>query len=128
VNATAENGNPTLLVNGERPTNSGVQSASSERQRPSQGQATNAEPQNNIRANDIEEVRLEILHLESLLGFLDKEFQPMKEKMETLMSKNTLTFDVLWLLYPEGSEIIFKDLNTDLKRGGKVWFPLRHFL
>lgn len=127
MNANAqipEASNPTVRVTGERPANIVPHSMPPQRQMPREG--TNAEPQN-VPPNDLEFLRLGVLHLESLLAFLDKEFQPMKQKMDALMSKNTVTFDILWLLFPEGSEVIFKDLSTDLKRAGKVCFPVKHF-
>src|SRR6266496_4937586 len=120
----AETSNPTVIVTGERSANSDTPNNSSERRMSSA--ETNAESQN-VHSNGSEELRLEVVHLESLLEFLDKEFQPMKQKMDALMSKNTVTFDILWLLFPEGSEVIFKDPNTDLKRAGKVCSPVKHF-
>jgi hypothetical protein len=118
----AEASNPTVRVTGERPANI---VPPTQHQIPPVG--TNAEPQN-VPPNDLEFLRLGVLHLESLLAFLDKEFQPMKQKMDALMSKNTVTFDILWLLFPEGSEVIFKDVSTDLKRAGKVCSPVKTFL
>lgn len=81
---------------------------------------TNASTQ---ATTDVEELRLEVQHLESLLEFLDEEYEPMRQKSEELLRNSTVTFDVLWLLFPEGSEVIFKDQNSELKCAGKVNQP-----
>jgi hypothetical protein len=44
----------------------------------------------------------------------------MEAKIEKLTSEDKITFDILWLLFPEGSEIIFKDPISDLKGAGRV--------
>lgn len=71
----------------------------------------------------MQEIRLEVLHLESLLQFLDQEFEPVKQKMDRVLTENKITFDILWLLFPEGSEVIFKDPISDVKCAGKVNTP-----
>lgn len=88
------------------------------RQNPSEIPPPSSEPANR------QELPLEAEHLESLLQFLDKEFQPLQAKMEKLTSENKITFDIIWLLFPEGSELIFKDPVSDLKCAGKVSAPL----
>jgi hypothetical protein len=67
-----------------------------------------------------QDLLVEVEHLESLLQFLDKEFQPLKAKLEKLTTENKITFNIIWLLFPEGSEVIFNDPVSDLKRAGKV--------
>src|SRR5947207_13667719 len=98
MNASAqipETSNPTVIVSGEGSANSDTNGTSPERQMfPGE---TNPGSQN-VHSNGLEELRLEVLHLESLLGFLDKEFEPMKQKMDALMSKNTVKFDIICLL------------------------------
>jgi len=69
---------------------------------------------------DATHVRLQILHLEKLLEFLDSRFRPMKGKMDELLCREEITFDLLWCLFPEGTEITFKDNNSGLICGGKV--------
>ena len=67
-------------------------------------------------------LRRDVQHLEALLGFLQKEFAPLKEKSESLAHENVVTFDILWLFFHEGSEVIYKDVHAGLKSAGKV-FP-----
>lgn len=123
--ATTGSSNPTVPVAGERAANSDTRNMSQERQIPPV--ETNGQVQNALQ-NNLPQVRLEVLHLESLLQFLDKEYQPVKQKMDTLMANNTSTFDILWLLFPEGSEVIFEEPSTRLKMAGKVYIPSKHFL
>jgi hypothetical protein len=40
--------------------------------------------------------------------------------MDSFLTENKVTFDILWLLFPEGSEVIFKDPISDMKCAGKV--------
>ena len=123
---TAGRSNPTVTVAGERATNDDTRNMSQERQMPSV--ETNAQPHNSQGNTNVEQVRLEVLHLESLLQFLDKEYQPVKQKMDALMADNKITFDIVWLLFPEGSELIFADPNTYLKAAGKVYILMKQFL
>lgn len=62
----------------------------------------------------------DILHLKTLITFLDEQFAPMKKKSESLLEENTVTYDVLWLLFHEGSEVIYKDVHAGLKSAGRV--------
>jgi hypothetical protein len=61
-------------------------------------------------------VHLEVLHLRALRTFLEEEFQELKEKAHHLLLNNTITFDLLWLLYPEGSEVTCRDSTS-----GQSW-------
>jgi|SRR5277367_2000634 len=63
---------------------------------------------------------MEILHLHYLISFLQTELQPIKEKFEALANNDTISYDLLWLLFPEGSDIIFKDWQTNIKGASKV--------
>jgi hypothetical protein len=123
--AAAGGSNPIVPVVGERVTNGDTRNMSQERQIPSV--ETNAQVQNALQ-NNLPQVRLEVLHLESLIQFLDKEYQPVKQKMDALMANDSSTFDILWLLFPEGSEVIFEEPSTRLKMTGKVYIPTKHFL
>jgi hypothetical protein len=60
----------------------------------------------------------EVQCLRRLLTFLEKKIEPVKQKMIQL--KDNITFDLLWYLFPVGSEIMFKDENSGLVCAGKV--------
>ena len=66
-------------------------------------------------------LRRDVQHLEALLSFLEIEFAPLKEKSESLRHENVVTFDILWLFFHEGSEVIYKDVHAGLKSVGKVF-------
>ena len=67
------------------------------------------------------DIALEILHLRELVTFLDEEFGSQSLKMDILLQKKSITFDLLWHLFPAGSEIGFKDCSSDLPCAGKVY-------
>ena len=52
--------------------------------------------------------------------FLQPELQPLKEKLEACVNHDTISYDLLWLLFHEGTDIIFKDLQTQIKGAGRV--------
>lgn len=64
------------------------------------------------------EQRLKIQHLRNLLAFLEEEFEPVRKKR--LLLQLHITFDLLWDLFPAGSEILFKDEDSGLMCGGEV--------
>ena len=66
-------------------------------------------------------VRKDIAHLKALITFLEEEFMPMKKKLDTLLEGNTVTYDILWLLYHEGCEVIYSDVHAGVKSAGKVF-------
>ena len=68
----------------------------------------------------VEELRIEILHTQSLLNFLQDQFGPVKEKLAALTMKSEVTYDLLWLLFPRGSEVSFKETHSGLLCAGKV--------
>ena len=68
----------------------------------------------------VQKARLEVSHLESLLEFLDREFEPAKEKIHTFLTEKKVTFDILWLIFRSGSDVIYKDPLSDVKCAGKV--------
>lgn len=79
-----------------------------------ESQATVGAPQ---RDNDS---HLRLLHLRELLSFLDAELQPVQQKMDTLLLKDHITFDLLWRLFPESSDVTFPDPQSGLTCAGKV--------
>lgn len=68
-------------------------------------------------ANDIQ---LQVLHLRELLSFIDEELEPVQQKMHALSLKDHITFDLLWRLFPEGSDVTFSDPHSGLTCAGKV--------
>jgi hypothetical protein len=64
--------------------------------------------------------QLQVLHLRELLSFIDEELQPVQQKMDALLSKDHITFDLLWRLFPEGSDVTFPDPRSGLTSAGKV--------
>lgn len=67
------------------------------------------------------EFHLEVLHLRTLVDFLEEDFKALKEKVDALSLKNDITYDLLWYLFPEGSEVSFHETKSDLICAGKVW-------
>jgi hypothetical protein len=83
-------------------------------------------PENSLDNNKVKTIyqpdfNLEIQHLEGLLRFLEHELALVNQKKEDL--KHNITFDLLWSLFPVGSEITFKDHNSALMSAGKVRRP-----
>lgn len=66
------------------------------------------------------ELQLEIEHLRALVTFLENEFRAAKAKLETLLSSNSITFDLLWLLFADLREVTFVDIPSGLRCAGKV--------
>ena len=67
-----------------------------------------------------EVLRLQILHLEKLLKFLEIEFQPTRQKLNDLLANNDIKFNLLWCLFRLGSVITFKDHESGLLMAGEV--------
>jgi hypothetical protein len=67
-----------------------------------------------------ETVRLQILHLEKLLKFLEVEFQPTRQKLNDLLASNDIKFNLLWCLFRLGGVITFKDHESGLLMAGEV--------
>lgn len=72
------------------------------------------------------ELDLEVQHLRALLDFLEEEFESVKQKAQALLLTGHVTFELLWYLLPEGSDITFPDVNSGLTCAGKVltWYRL----
>jgi hypothetical protein len=69
-----------------------------------------------------DDLKLQVLHLRDLLSFIDEVLEPVQQKMHALLLKNQITFDLLWRLFPEGSDVTFKDSRSGLISAGKVRF------
>ena len=65
-------------------------------------------------------LRLQTLHLEKLLKFLEKEFAPTRQKLNNLLLSNDMKFSLLWCLFRLGSVITFKDYESGLNMAGEV--------
>lgn len=65
-------------------------------------------------------LRLQTLHLQKLLNFLDSEFSPTRQKLNDLLENNDMKFDLLWCLFRLGSVITFKDYESSLTMAGEV--------
>jgi hypothetical protein len=65
-------------------------------------------------------LRLQIVHLEKLLKFLEKEFAPTRQKLNDLLASNDMKFSLLWCLFCLGSVITFKDYESGLNMAGEV--------
>lgn len=66
-------------------------------------------------------LRLQILHLEKLLKFLEQEFAPTRQKLKDLLAGNDMKFSLLWCLFRLGSVITFKDYESGLNMAGEVF-------
>lgn len=64
------------------------------------------------------DARIEVRYLKGLIEFLQEEFEFVERKMDAL--KDNITFDLLWRLFPEGSEVVFRDINSGCNCAGKV--------
>jgi hypothetical protein len=65
-------------------------------------------------------LKLQVLHLEKLLTYLDTEFAPTKQKLADLLANNDIKFNLLWCLYRLGDVITFKDRESGLTMAGEV--------
>jgi hypothetical protein len=80
----------------------------------SEGQTDDAPP----TANSL---RLQTLHLEKLLNFLQKDFAATRQKLSDLLVNNEIKFTLLWCLFRLGSVITFKDYESGLTMAGEVF-------
>jgi hypothetical protein len=55
---------------------------------------------------------------QNLIRFLQEEFEQWQEKL--LMLKGGVTYDLLWCIFPEGSEIVFAEEKSQLNCAGQV--------
>lgn len=74
---------------------------------------------NHSIVEEASKIRPDIRKLQNLLLILEEDFSPVQEKM--LLLKGKITFDLLWCLFPPGSDIIFKHEDSGLNCGGKVY-------
>ena len=70
--------------------------------------------------SDPEVFRLQMLHLQKLINFLKKEFEPVRNKVNDLLSSGDIQFSLLWCLFRLGSVISFKDHESGLVMAGEV--------
>lgn len=72
------------------------------------------------KSKNSEQAQLEIFHLKGLITFIEEEFVSHVRKMDAL--NDDITFDLLWRLFPQGSEIVFKEPHSSCECIGKVAF------
>jgi len=72
----------------------------------------------------VEELELEIQHLQALLTVVEEEYEPTKETFDRLFLNNKVSFDSLWSIFPEGCEVSFPDADTGSPCAGKVFQDL----
>jgi len=65
-------------------------------------------------------LRVQVLHLEKLMKFLESEFGPTRQKLNDLLENNDMKFSLLWCLFRLGSVITFKDYESGLNMAGEV--------
>jgi len=82
--------------------------------------ADNSERSQAPHKSKADQTKLKVSHLKGLITVIEEEFEPYERKLDAL--KNDITFDLLWRLFPQDSEIVFKDLNSGCNCIGKV-FP-----
>jgi hypothetical protein len=66
------------------------------------------------------DAELDILHLEALIECLQEDFGDIKYSTNELFRQNKTAYDLLWCLFPIGSEIIFKDPSSGVNCAGRV--------
>jgi len=66
-------------------------------------------------------LRVQTLHLQKLLNFLEKEFAPTRQRLNDLLASNDMKFSLLWCLFRLGSVITFKDYDSGLNMAGEVY-------
>lgn len=71
-----------------------------------------------IRYNDGDSEH--ITQLEALLTCLQQDFGNMKQRVCQLFQNNKTVYDLLWWLFPIGTEIVFKDPNSGVNCAGRV--------
>jgi hypothetical protein len=73
-----------------------------------------------VRGPSPAEIRIQSLHLQKLIKFVDVEFFAQKQKFEDLVVDNDIRFDLLWLLFPPERHVVFQDRMTGLSMAGEV--------
>jgi hypothetical protein len=109
-NSTSSSSSDTTAVN--TPASSPTPIPSSERET-----IFTADPTIQLSASTL---KLQVLHLEKLLNYLDTEFAPTKQKLADLLANNDIKFNLLWCLYRLGDVITFKDRDSGLTMAGEV--------
>jgi len=71
--------------------------------------------------HDDPDARVDIEHLEALIGCLQEDFGDIKRRTYELFHKNKTAYDLLWCLFPIGSEVVFKDPNSGVNCAGRVY-------
>ena len=64
--------------------------------------------------------KTEIEELKALISVLEEEYGPMVNKLDSLLVTKKISYDILWMLFHAGSEVIYKDIHAGLKCAGKV--------
>lgn len=72
----------------------------------------------------MEELELEIRHLQALLTVVEEEYEPTKGTFDRQFLNNKVSFDGLWSIFPEGCEVSFTDGDTGSPCAGKVFHDL----
>ena len=75
---------------------------------------------NDVAESASSDLSLETLHLRVLSEFLLEEYGSQASKMEIILRNKSITFDLLWHLFRDGTEITFKDGNSELSCAGRV--------
>lgn len=65
-------------------------------------------------------LRQQVQHLEKLIKFLEKEFEPTRQKLRDLAVTGEIKFSLLWALFRLGSVITFRDNESGLVMAGEV--------
>lgn len=81
---------------------------------------TTPEPTDASLEPTVDILRLETLHLQKLVNFLESEFSPIRKKLNDLLENNDMKFDLLWCLFRLGSVVTFKDHESSLTMAGEV--------
>jgi hypothetical protein len=71
----------------------------------------------------LDSLRLQVLHLQKLMDFLQEEFGPTRKKLNDLLKSHDMKFGLLWCLFRLGSVITFKDYESGFTMAGEVRTP-----
>ena len=82
---------------------------------------SNCVPISNAFTDDvINEMKIQLSHLEMFLSFIEKEYIPIQEKLKKFLDHDEISFDLLWCVFHIGVLVIFKDPESLLLTAGKV--------
>ena len=74
-------------------------------------------------ASELEE-DLDSRNLEALIECLEEDFGPYKRRAQDLLRNHKAEYNLLWCIFPPGSDVAFNNPDTQVLAAGRVRSPL----